>query len=112
MVKCWERPLEREGHVKTQWNPPCMMLVWKLLCWIHVGEYLMPARLDYWVWSQNCRNTLPWYECSTNESIKSGAVIAGRDELSENSNPLLGWTFKGNPVDMFKLLKYWQNTEG
>ena len=38
--------------------------------------------------------------------------MAGRDELSENSNPLLGWAFKGNPVDMFKLLKYWQNTEG
>ena len=29
---------------------------------IHVGKYLVHARLDYWVLSQDCRNTLPWHK--------------------------------------------------
>ena len=34
----------------------------------------MHARLDYWIWSQNCTN--------------SDAIMAGGDELTENSNTL------------------------
>ena len=99
MVKCGETPLEGEGHVKTRetlyvWSM-CMMVLWRLLCWIHVDEHSVHARLDYWIWSQNCRNTLLWHECSTSESTKWDAVMADTDELSENSNPLLRyWYFK------------------
>ena len=46
-----------------------MMILWRrVLCWINVCEHSMHARLEYWIWSQNCRNTLLWYECSTSES--------------------------------------------
>ena len=31
-------------------------------CGIHVGKYLVHARLDYWILSQDCRNTLPWHK--------------------------------------------------
>ena len=31
-------------------------------CEIHVGKYLVHSRLDYWVLSQDCRNTLPWHK--------------------------------------------------
>ena len=27
---------------------------------IHVGKYLVHARLDYWVFSQDCRNIITW----------------------------------------------------
>ena len=73
MVKCGETPLEGEGHVKT-----C-----ETLCMINVydgpmetamlntfGEHSVHARLDYWIWSQNCRNTLLWHECSTSSCTK------------------------------------------
>ena len=73
----------------------CMMVLWRLLCWIHVGEHSVHARLDYWIWSQNCRNTLLWHECSTAECTKWEAVMAGGNELSENSKPLLGLAFDG-----------------
>ena len=64
-------------------------------CWIHVSEYSVNARLDCWIWSQNCRNTLPWHKCSTSECTKWDAVMAGRDELSENPNLLLGLAYDG-----------------
>ena len=97
MVKCGETPLEGEGHVKTRetlyvWSM-CMMVLWRLLCWIHVGEHSVHARLDYWIWSQNCRNTLLWHECSTSECTKWETVMDRADELSENSNPQLGLAF-------------------
>ena len=58
MVKCGEILLEGEGHLKTCetlyiWSM-CMMVLWRLLCLIHVGEHSVHARLDYWIWSQNC----------------------------------------------------------
>ena len=35
MVKCGETPLERDGHVKTPWDPLCRMVLGELLntCW-------------------------------------------------------------------------------
>ena len=93
MVKCGETPLEGEGHVKTRetlfiWSL-CMMVLWRLLCWIHVGEYSVHARLDYWIWLQNRRNTLLWQECSTSQCTKWDAIMAGGDELRESLNLLL-----------------------
>ena len=43
MVKFWETLLEEEGHIKTPetlyvWSM-CMMVLWRLLFWIHVGEH-------------------------------------------------------------------------
>ena len=31
-------------------------------CGMHVGNFLVHARLDYWILSQECRNTLPWHK--------------------------------------------------
>ena len=39
-----------------------------------MGENSVHARLDYWIWSQNC--------------TKSDGIMAGGDELTEDSNPL------------------------
>ena len=91
MVKFGETLLEGEGHVKTcetlyVWSM-CMMVLWRLLCWIHVGEHSVHAR--------NCRNTRLWHECSASECTKWDAVMAGGDELTENSNPLIGLEFDG-----------------
>ena len=94
---CGETLIEGEGHVKTRetlyvWSM-CMMVLWRLLCWIHMGEHSVHARSDYWIWSQNCRNTLLWHEQSTSECTKWDTVMVGGDELSENSNPLLALVF-------------------
>ena len=93
MVKWGEAPLQWEGHVKTRqtlyvWSM-CMMVLPRLLCLIHVGEHSVHARLNYWIWSQKCKNTLLWHECSTSECTKWDDAMAGGDELSENSNQLL-----------------------
>ena len=61
MVKCGERLLEGGvggggGYVKFLWGSP-----WTN-CGIHVGRYLVHARLDNWIMSQDCRNTFPWHK--------------------------------------------------
>ena len=89
----------------------CMMVLWKLLCWIHVDEHSVHARLDYWIWPQNCRTALLWYECSTmSECTKWDSVMAGGGKLSEISNPLLGLAFDGTTW-WNKDLCTWSRTE-
>ena len=73
-MKCRETSLEGEGHVKIHEilyvSSVCMIILWRLLCSIHAGEHLVHASLDYWIWSQNCRKTVPYHESSTNECTK------------------------------------------
>ena len=88
-----EKCCQGEGHVKTQWDSLCRWFYGN--CWIHVGEYWVHARLDYWTWSQNCRNALLWHKSSTSECTNWDAVMAGGDKLSENLKPLLGLPFDG-----------------
>ena len=63
---------------------------------MRVGEYLVYARLDCWILSQNCRNILPWHTAAQLVSAqKRDVAITGGDELCENLNPLQGLTFDG-----------------
>ena len=62
MVKCGARPLEGEGggceiSVRLPMNDGAMETVE----YMWVGRYLVHARLDYWIMSQNCRNAFPWH---------------------------------------------------
>ena len=65
MVKCEERPLERPRDgggvcvipVRFPMNYGAMKTVKYM--W---GRYLVHATLDYWIMSQDCRNTFPWHE--------------------------------------------------
>ena len=45
------------------WKPRRTLHLWCSYgnCWIHLGEYLVHASLDYWILSSNSRNTLPWH---------------------------------------------------
>ena len=63
MVKCGARPLEGEGggceiSVRLPMNDGAMETVE----YMWVGRYLVHARLDYWIMSQNCRNKFLWHE--------------------------------------------------
>ena len=54
-------------------------------------EYLVHATLDCWI----SRNTLPWYIVAQLVGAQNETLMAGRDELRENTNPLQGLTFEG-----------------
>ena len=54
-------------------------------------EYLVHATLDCWI----SRNTLPWYIVAQLVGAQNETLMAGGDELRENTNPLQGLTFEG-----------------
>ena len=86
---------DMKNPVRLSVSLMCKMVLWRLLYWIYVDEHSGHARLDYWIWSQNCRNTILWHEWSTSQCTKWDAVAAGGNELNEYSNPLLGLAFDG-----------------
>ena len=49
--KMWGNTVRGGGTCKNPWNSllwsMCMMVLWRLLCWIHAGEHLVHARLGY-----------------------------------------------------------------
>ena len=73
----------------------CDQCVW----WSYGDCYVEYMWVNTWwmhsVHARNCRNTRLWHECSTSECTKWDAAMAGGDELTENSNPLIGLEFDG-----------------
>ena len=53
MVKYSKTPFEGKVIAKILWGVPCMMLLWKPLN--SLGEYLVHARLDCCILSENCK---------------------------------------------------------
>lgn len=72
-----------------------------------MSEHLVHASLDCWILSQKCRSTLTWHTDAQPVSAPNDAVIAGRDELWENANPLQGSTLWHNMVK--KGFMYWKH---
>ena len=77
--------------------------------WIHLVNIWWI--LD-WILSQNCRNTLPLHTVDqlVSSAKKQVAVVAGGDEMCENSNLLHGLTFDST-MWWSKDLCAWRRTE-
>ena len=59
------------GTCKNLLDSLCMINVQNgRMEYMWVGEHSVHARLDSWIWSENCGNTLLWHEGSTSECTK------------------------------------------
>ena len=57
-------------------------------CGIHMGRYLVHARLDYWLCRKTAEIHFPDMSCSTREYTNCDAVLANGDKICENLNAM------------------------
>ena len=62
MGKCEETPSEGGGEGVREISVKLSMNNDTIQTGIHVGGYVVHARLDYWIMSQDCRKPFPWHE--------------------------------------------------
>ena len=77
--------------VRALWKSSGTLYVWWAYgnCWMHMGKYLVHARLDSWILPQNCWNTLPWHTVDKLVRSAQNEKVAGGDKLCGNLSPRL-----------------------
>ena len=93
----WRNTVKRGGTCKNLWDFLCMINVYDSPsygdCYVEYMWVNIRCMLDWIIGFGHKILVIWWHECSTSQCTKWDAVMAGRDELSENSSLLLGLAF-------------------